>query len=144
MDLKREELAWAAGFFDGEGTAHFSRGTRKTKIGGRTTYSSIHLSVTQTNLEELERFKAAVGVGYICGPYQNKNPNSKPHWRYFAGAFQHYQHVMTVLWPFLCSRKRAQLKDKHQQFISFVRLPLGRPRKPQDVVASNLTPLVVV
>ena len=125
----REELAWAAGFFDGEGSAHFAVGLRKKQTGGRVVFSQLHLNVAQANREELERFQKAVGVGRIYGPYTNKGPNNKPHWRYFAGAFPSFQHVMVVLWPFLCSRKRAQLKKAHQAFIT---RPRGRGgRKPK-------------
>jgi hypothetical protein len=47
----REQLAWAAGFFDGEGTIHLPRGSTR-----------FQLAVSQTDLRRMRRFHAAVGM----------------------------------------------------------------------------------
>lgn len=56
-----EDLAWAAGIFDGEGTVTWTNGrTRKT----------LRLSVAQSGSPEIpERFQKAVGLGSVHGPY---------------------------------------------------------------------------
>src|SRR5258708_1520938 len=53
----REQLAWAAGFYDGEGCVGCYR------TGGRAKPSSLNMSVTQKGSEPLERFQRAVGLG---------------------------------------------------------------------------------
>lgn len=56
----REELAWAAGFFDGEGSTSF--------IAGK----NLLMAIKQKDRRNLERFLDAVGDGRIFGPYQHK------------------------------------------------------------------------
>lgn len=93
------EVAWAAGFFDGEGcvsgyTTHFP--TRTVRY--------IALIVAQTSTEHLERFKLAVGAGSIQRPVSGKKPHHKPMYRWQkAGKDAHA--VMELLRPFLCSPK---------------------------------------
>lgn len=52
------ETSWAAGLFDGEGTATVCRGRRR-------------LAVKMNDEESVRRFAAAVGVGKVYGPYEN-------------------------------------------------------------------------
>lgn len=59
------ELAWAAGFFDGEGT--ISQTTAKG-----TTKRYLLLRMAHVDPRPLERFIVAVGIGHIRGPYQHK------------------------------------------------------------------------
>ena len=53
MNSRREELAWAAGFFEGEGTfdSHRSRGL-----------SFPRMTISQNDREPLDHFAAAVGL----------------------------------------------------------------------------------
>lgn len=53
-----EQVAWAAGLFEGEGCV--------TKAGGR-----VNLRVTSTDQDVLEQFAAFVGAGKVYGPYVN-------------------------------------------------------------------------
>src|SRR5438128_680517 len=55
--IDREELSWAAGFFDGEGCFSYVRVARYPVI-----------RVTQAHREPLDRFQAAIGVGKVYGP----------------------------------------------------------------------------
>jgi hypothetical protein len=58
FEPNREELAWAAGFFDGEGSFSW---TMPAAFGWAV--------INQTNRASLERFKRAVaGLGKIYGP----------------------------------------------------------------------------
>ena len=63
----REELAWAAGFFDGEGCFSY---TEKARYGVAT--------ITQADIRPLDRFKTAVRVGNVYGPYDKKYPVACP------------------------------------------------------------------
>jgi hypothetical protein len=96
----REELAWAAGFFDGEGCFSFSPAGRYVCV-----------SVGQTEREPLDRFKRAVGFGNVLGPYDvNKRNGSlrKPQFFYRANGYERVQAIAALLWFKLGSTKRAQ------------------------------------
>lgn len=106
--MNREELAWAAGFYDGEGSAGFY--LKRTQLR-KNTHGQLALTVMQTEPEILERFCRAVGVGKVNGPYvvrNSKYPNRKPQWRYGVQTFEHVQAVIAMLWPWLGETKRVQ------------------------------------
>ncbi len=103
--MKEIELAWAAGFFDGEGcvsTVH--RGNK----GGKQTLVSGNCAVVQTNPEELNRFRRAVGCGRVTGPYKTK---WQDRYQWTAHSQQDIAKVFDLLGNYLCSRKRAQFKS---------------------------------
>jgi hypothetical protein len=94
----RSELAWAAGFFDGEGHS------------GIRTFPCPTVSISQTEPSTLERFQAAVGgIGVIRGPYDKSKlrPNHSPLWQYTTNV-RDAQAVIAMLWPFLSKPKREQ------------------------------------
>lgn len=98
--FNREDLAWAAGFYDGEGHTRTGR--------------SLGVVVSQSlSPELLERFKRAVGVGNVHGPfeYRHKRPSQKPFYTYGAVSFESAQHCICCLWPWLGSAKRAQASN---------------------------------
>jgi hypothetical protein len=82
--VNREELAWCAGFFDGEGHVSAKR-------------HGIALSVNQIHPEVIERFKDAVG-------------KRRPVYKFVAGSFHDVQAICAMLWPWLGSVKREQFK----------------------------------
>jgi hypothetical protein len=99
----REQLAWAAGFYDGEGSA----GCYKN----RKHWSRLVVGVSQNRQPDepypaiLERFRSAVGgFGDIrpLGPAQSR----RYVWR--VEDFEHGQAVIVMLWPFLSAVKRRQ------------------------------------
>lgn len=100
------ELAWAAGFFDGEGT---------TCVSGYT----IKLSITQAGeyaVASLTRFSNAVGgLGAIGGPYEHKpGPNGKPRKpMYYLNitGFEKVQAVIAMLWKYLGTQKKLQAAE---------------------------------
>lgn len=104
IEINREELAWAGGFFSGEGTS----GTRKVNTKWRAIVTSIH----QCHRPNLERFSKAIGnLGFIQGP--EKAPSRtvagrKPIYKWYSGNFEHCQAVIAMLWPWLSQEKRDQ------------------------------------
>ncbi len=95
--INREELAWAAGFFDGEGHVGLaSRGLRA--------------SLTQCDPRPLHRFRAAVlGLGSISGPLRVKgHDNWSPRWTWCTQNFEGVQATVAMLWTFLSEPKRDQ------------------------------------
>ncbi len=101
--INREELAWAAGFFDGEGCTVLQRSKKHPR-----TY--LYTSLTQVNLEPLKRFHNAVGgLGVIYGPYTHgRGRNWAPIHKWHTNKFEHSQAVLAMLWSFLSAPKRAQ------------------------------------
>ena len=93
------EIAWAAGFFDGEGTTSYSPATKATRI-----------QISQKDPELLHRFREAVGVGVVKGPYKNGKGEV---WQYRLSRRADVQVVIEALWPHLGSAKRAQASRAH-------------------------------
>ena len=104
LKLDREELAWAAGLFDGEGTIGYYK-------------KAIHLAIGQAAAkscpEVLIRFKTAVGnlgtIGGPYGPYPSKL-GKRPHWTFRANNFEHVQAIVAMLWNWLSEPKRQQAR----------------------------------
>ena len=99
----REELAWAAGFFDGEGCFSY---TDRGRHGVAT--------IGQTDMRPLERLRQAVLVGKIYGPYDKKHPgrvSKRPQWNYRAHRREHVQAIAAMLWFKLGPVKRRQALD---------------------------------
>lgn len=101
------ELAWAAGFFDGEGTIACSFSHRKTsRDGGNRT---LQIQIGQTDPFVLRRFQKAVGgLGVVYGPYSRPNGRAKKIWFWSVANFEHVQAVVAMLWKFLSPIKRQQ------------------------------------
>ena len=119
-----EELAWAAGLFDGDGSTCFER--HKT----RSNYVRADMSITQTSRagtpEVLLRFRQLVGVGHINGPYGGSD-RWEPVYRWKAHRLDHVQHVARTLWPWLGALKRAQAFHVITVVAAQAALPRGNP-----------------
>src|SRR4051812_35629251 len=102
FNLNREDLAWAAGFFDGEGTVRFKPDRRGGKNSG-----TVAMSVHQVRREPLVRFQRALGgMGKIGGPYPTGRENPILSW--YATGWKNSQAIVAMLWPFLSVPKREQ------------------------------------
>lgn len=106
IEPNREELAYAGGLFEGEGTIYIRNRTPPIAW----------ICIAMTDLEPLQRFQAAVaGFGKIYGPYQRKRPGkngvpNKPFYQYHLYNFEQVQAVVAMLWPWLGPRRRLQAK----------------------------------
>ncbi len=102
--MSREiELAWAAGFFDGEGHTRWQK-----NASNRGTFC---VSVSQLEKEPLERFKAAVGGGgHLYGPKRNgkSRRNGQPYIYAFSVNGLVAIDIYNKLKPHLCSVKKRQ------------------------------------
>lgn len=123
MNLK--ELAWAAGFYDGEGST--CGGVRPDRARG----TRLMMSITQTDPRVLKRFKAAVGVGQVNGPYDFKGNRHRqaPQWAWQCQNWRDVQVAVAKLWRFLGPVKREQI----QRAVAASRsrewgLPVGHPK----------------
>ena len=105
MEINREELAWAAGFFDGEGYV----GIRDNKKDYTTRPT---LKVTSTDKDMVERFQAAIGgIGRFRGPIPNGGLGTKPIYEWGTRKFEHVQAVIAMLHSFMCSRRKARMEE---------------------------------
>lgn len=121
----REELAWAAGFFDGEGNF----GARLNNVRrGKGAYWTVQLRITQHHPEVLHRFRAAVkGVGKVYGPYERPyKDRTTTKWVYAAYGWDAHA-VAAMIFSFLGTVKRTQIKSGMKTF--FDDLP-NRKRAP--------------
>lgn len=101
----REELAWSAGLFDGEGWV----GVVDTPKQTRPPFA--RLSVIQADRRVLDRFRETVGVGRVFGPYRNYGgPDRKPRFDFSAVHLPQVQAIVAMLWAFLSPVKREQAR----------------------------------
>lgn len=116
LELNKQELAWAAGFFDGEGCTRAGRWYTVTGLERTTPTISIGQALSEGEAipEVLLRFKAAVGnIGRIRGPHRRTRLGKlcKSQCTYGTAGFQNVQAVIAMLWPWLSPVKRAQAKE---------------------------------
>lgn len=98
------ELAWCAGFFDGEGCTHVSRGSPTRAL-------SLHVTVSQKTTPCLERFNRAMGgVGHIYQP-----PSGKVCQLVFS-SWRKSQVTLSLMWPYLSDTKRNQATEAFERF----------------------------
>ena len=121
------ELAWAAGFFDGEGCITLSRGLPT-------------LSIAQVDREVLDRFKRAVGPGSVNGPYDYASKerrehflNRKPQYRYQLSRLDDVRNVIDLLSPYLSSIKKEKAYELLSQVAEKESRPLNFRLTPDDV-----------
>ena len=88
-------IGWAAGLYEGEGTA--------TRCDGR-----LRLSVRMTNEEPVRRFAAAVRCGIVYGPYSN-GAGRKLVWMWVAEG-EDALSAADLLRTWLSRARRAQLE----------------------------------
>ena len=103
------DVHYAAGLFEGEGnvTSYKTRATAQ---------------IAMTDLEPLERFQSAVGMGRAMGPYGPYQPNRKAFWRWAVTSQVEVVRLGELLSPLLSPRRRLQ-------FEAVVIQGLGRNRK---------------
>ena len=109
------ELAWAAGFFDGEGCTFMAHSTVRPKdkrYRNNPVYkiNTPTLAICQVDRRPLDRFVAAIGEGKVSGPYRAKTANSKPYHRVQVEGRDRVCRILTKLWPYLSAPKREQAR----------------------------------
>lgn len=70
---KDTELAWCAGFFDGEGHVSYHRGYPHIITGRVSAQLYAHVPQASDNIEVLVKFQLIIGFGKLKGPYKTKN-----------------------------------------------------------------------
>lgn len=125
IELNTHNLAWAAGFYDGEGCCITRTGHNKIS---NSTNLSICLGVAQVRKEPLERFKNTIGFGNIR---LVRNGERKIH-RLDYTKFENVQYIICILWPYLSVPKKEQYIKASKEFL---RLCV----KPSNTSSANKT-----
>ena len=106
------DLAWAAGFFDGEGCIQMHRGYSKSS--GKTRYF-LDLIVSNTNLKVLQKFHYILGIGRIV-PRRALKPTWRPSWLWKASCKQ-AEIALNLMLPYLVGKKeQAELGLLSRQY----------------------------
>lgn len=127
VQIDSHELAWAAGFFDGEGCTSVGRTVAHPERGIINQRTRMVTTVTQAHPGPLLRFQAAVGgLGAINGPKQN-GPRGQLIWNWRASSFEHCQAVIALLWKYLSQPKRDQAVRCLNAMAEQALLPLLKP-----------------
>ena len=104
----KEDLIWASGFFDGEGSIGLSKHKNPE-------FYYVSITVSNTHLKSIERFKDIVVFGRIYK--QTKYINRKQCYNWVASSKQ-AAIVLKMLLPFLYTKKeQAKLALKSRNFI---------------------------
>lgn len=98
------ELAWSAGFLDGEGTYGMHTARRKTQRKDQYTF---RIQAAQVYREPLDRLQAALG-GNVNGPYGPYHTNQKPYYQWSITGYAEAKEAFFKLLPFHSSIKAEQ------------------------------------
>jgi hypothetical protein len=109
--LDTHELAWASGFFDGEGSV-FYRGRKRKELS---------LSIAQADRRPLDRFCQAVGIGAVRGPYQQRYKNGKLYFVFSVNTHVRVQAIVAMLWRYLSGPKQEQAAGALREAIPYLR-----------------------
>ena len=99
----RERLAWAAGFWAGEGCCWSGSSNSK---GYRYKQRSIVGRISQVDKRPLVRFKRAVSLGSIRGPYRTSK--GRPAYQWGVSGWPSIEKLFKLLGPWLDPVKREQ------------------------------------
>lgn len=121
MDIYTELCrSWAAGFYDGEGS-----------FTNTATHSPVMRVGQSGDPLVLVRFREAVGIGKVYGPYNNYNKNYKkahqPSWVWSVSGRNKTAEVLLRLWPYLSTPKKEQARKVLDRYDAQV-----QPRKDRE------------
>jgi hypothetical protein len=97
------ELAWSAGFLDGEGNYGMQTARRKD----RKDQYSFRIQAAQVHREPLDRLRAALG-GNVTGPYGPYGGNKQPYFQWNITGYAEAKEALFKLLPFHSPIKAEQ------------------------------------
>lgn len=101
MSLQESQLAWMAGFADGEGCIHISKCVSKRKSGSTNTTYQLIFHVSQKERASVARFAEFFGGGSLGVEYRKGNP----YW-YWRATGPFASETLKQLLPFMFTKKR--------------------------------------
>lgn len=103
-----EEVAWAAGLFEGEGSIELWQASSKARSYPRACLSS-------TDEDVVRKWNRIVGGGKVLGPYARPNhPSHKPMWR-AVRVGKSAEAVLAAFAPYLGERRTARMNEVLEQ-----------------------------
>lgn len=113
-----QEIAWAAGLFEGEGSFCAYKAKR---AAGFSFYPRAQLASTDHDV--IKRFQEAVGLGKIRGPYDKNGSQGvrpKPIYFWTTNRAEEFVELVSMFWDLMCERRRDQIRDVHEKINSGV------------------------
>jgi hypothetical protein len=125
--VHKDDIAWAAGLFEGEGCISF---TRSKRSHWRNSQTQGRVSVAMTDQDVVERFAKIMGFGtveYLGVPQSRDGYNRKATWRWRAQSYEHVQATIAMFWSYLGTRRKARAKEilsiLQQETVAFSQRP---------------------
>jgi len=102
-----QEVAWAAGLFEGEGT-WIVRPAR-----GRGTKTTTVIALQMCDRDVVERFAAIMGCGKVTNPDKRheQNPKHRPIWRWSTARRADCLRIAQMFLPYLGERRSARAHE---------------------------------
>ena len=102
------EVAWAAGFWDGEGSVcyRYDEGKR---------CRAFTASISQKHREVLDKFRSAMGLGTVGGPYTRKDGRIYYQWQLHNSTG--VRKLARSMWPYLGTEKKRQFIRAMRGFV---------------------------
>ena len=100
--VSREQLAWASGLFEGEGSF---------TVQNRGKYVSIVAELAMTDEDRVRQFHSIIGVGNVTKHTNPIKDYYKPVFTWKTGSFEGVQSVIAALWFWLGPRRKARAKE---------------------------------
>jgi hypothetical protein len=97
---RHNEVAWAAGLFEGEGSISTT---------GVPAYPYLRFGLTTTDEDVIRQFARVVRVGSVSQP--RTLASGKRAWAWRAAALSDVQHVIELFRPYLSGRRSARLAE---------------------------------
>lgn len=126
------DIAWFAGFFEGEGSVRL--GSQSHKKNGRS-YGTPIIDICQVNKEPLEKCLELFPTGHLYGPYQYSS-NRQPHYRFALCGRGSIEALFKLIDPLLSTRRREQFittLEKHAVLMDRPKLKMGPKPKKESI-----------
>jgi hypothetical protein len=100
--IKENNIAWAAGLFEGEGNIS-SQWLTDSRTGFK--YLKIKISITSTDKDVVEKFCSVVNCSKVNGPFKKKNINHKDYYTWATCRRTEALRILSEFKPYLCKRR---------------------------------------
>ena len=104
ISWSREDLAWAAGLFEGEGTITMRRQAQRGY-----SYEYWGLAIAMTDEDVVRRFHEVIELGRVTGPVPTKGGQPIYIWR--SSSQPDIYAVLAALYPWLGGRRRSRAEE---------------------------------
>lgn len=116
--LTEPDIAWFAGFFEGEGSIRLSSHNNRN---GRV-YATPCIDICQVNVIPLEKARDIFPDSKIYGPYQYTS-NRQPHFKWMVQGREKVEKIYKLIAPYLSERRVNQFQNTFLEHDSLVNRP---------------------